>query len=123
VSNGELGNLEKVSHLVVPMMENRSFDHTLGCLMQDGLPEVRRLNGDVGPCSVASNTVNNQSPPSTDELLSAASRAIQQYTLHVSTSELQEKADQLQAAGVLGQQANSQIAVTYLRVGQTFGPG
>jgi hypothetical protein len=77
----------------------------------------------VGLCSVASNTVNNQSPPSTNELLSAATSAVQQFTLHVSISELQEKTDQLQAAGVLDQQANPQAAVTYLRACQTFGSG
>jgi phospholipase C len=47
-----LANLQGVQHLVVVMMENRSFDHMLGYLMQDGLPEVDGLTGDeynLGP--------------------------------------------------------------------------
>ena len=38
--------LEQVEHLVVLMMENRSFDHMLGYLMKDDMPEVRGLNRD-----------------------------------------------------------------------------
>lgn len=45
-------NLKKIKHIVVVMMENRSFDHMLGYLKRDGMPEVNGLNGDefnVGP--------------------------------------------------------------------------
>jgi phospholipase C len=38
--------LAQVEHIVVLMMENRSFDHMLGYLTQDGMPEVRGLAGD-----------------------------------------------------------------------------
>ncbi len=40
-----LGPLEKIKHLVVLMMENRSFDHMLGYLTNDGMPQVRGLVG------------------------------------------------------------------------------
>jgi phospholipase C len=39
------GNLGKVDHLVVLMMENRSFDHMLGHLAMDGRREVDGLRG------------------------------------------------------------------------------
>jgi phospholipase C len=44
--------LERIEHIVVVMMENRSFDHMLGYLMRDGMPEVNGLTGDefnLGP--------------------------------------------------------------------------
>ena len=41
-----LSNLRRIEHIVVLMMENRSFDHMLGYLKRDGLPEVNGLNGD-----------------------------------------------------------------------------
>jgi phospholipase C len=40
--NGPLGQIE---HIVVLMMENRSFDHMLGYLRNDGMPEVNGLVG------------------------------------------------------------------------------
>lgn len=39
-------SLSEIKHLVVLMMENRSFDHMLGYLMQADMPEVRGLNGE-----------------------------------------------------------------------------
>ncbi len=46
-------NLDKIKHLVVLMMENRSFDHMLGYLTADGVPEVDGLDperhGNEGP--------------------------------------------------------------------------
>jgi phospholipase C len=47
-----LARLAQVKHLVVVMMENRSFDHMLGYLKQEGVPDVNGLNGDeynLGP--------------------------------------------------------------------------
>src|ERR671922_50580 len=41
-----LARLRAVKHIVVLMMENRSFDHMLGYLKTDGMPEVNGLNGD-----------------------------------------------------------------------------
>jgi phospholipase C len=43
--NDALRRLRGVKHLVVLMMENRSFDQMLGYLMQDGMPEVNGLTG------------------------------------------------------------------------------
>jgi phospholipase C len=40
-----LANLEKVGHIVVVMMENRSFDQMLGYLQNDGMAEVEGLAG------------------------------------------------------------------------------
>jgi phospholipase C len=40
------GNLEKVKHIVVVMMENRSFDQMLGYLRLAGVPDVNGLTGD-----------------------------------------------------------------------------
>jgi phospholipase C len=37
--------LGRIDHVVVLMMENRSFDHMLGYLTRDGLPAVRGLEG------------------------------------------------------------------------------
>jgi phospholipase C len=37
-------SLKQVKHLVVLMMENRSFDHMLGYLTQDDMPQIRGLN-------------------------------------------------------------------------------
>ena len=42
-------NLEKIEHIVVLMMENRSFDHMLGYLKIDGVvPEVEGLTDEMG---------------------------------------------------------------------------
>jgi phospholipase C len=41
-----LQRLSQVKHLVVVMMENRSFDHMLGYLTQEGMPDVEGLTGD-----------------------------------------------------------------------------
>jgi phospholipase C len=38
--------LAQVEHIVVLMMENRSFDHMLGYLTQAGMPDMRGLTGD-----------------------------------------------------------------------------
>ena len=43
--NDALRRLRGVKHLVVLMMENRSFDQMLGYLMQDSMPEVNGLTG------------------------------------------------------------------------------
>ncbi len=43
---GDLGALQQINHIVVLMMENRSFDHMLGYLTRDGMPEVNGLKGD-----------------------------------------------------------------------------
>jgi phospholipase C len=42
----DIGSLRKIRHIVVLMMENRSFDHMLGYLRNDGMPRVRGLTGD-----------------------------------------------------------------------------
>ncbi len=42
----DIGSLSKIKHIVVLMMENRSFDHMLGYLMNDGMPDVNGLAGD-----------------------------------------------------------------------------
>jgi phospholipase C len=51
--------LQAIKHIVVLMMENRSFDQMLGYLMRDGLDQVRGLRGDESnpdergePCTV-----------------------------------------------------------------------
>ena len=47
-----LAALQKVKHIVVLMMENRSFDHMLGYLTTDGMADVNGLSGDefnLGP--------------------------------------------------------------------------
>jgi phospholipase C len=41
----ELDRLQKIKHIVVLMMENRSFDHMLGYLRQAGMPDVEGLTG------------------------------------------------------------------------------
>jgi phospholipase C len=41
-----LERLRSIKHIVVLMMENRSFDHMLGYLKKDGMPEVNGLDGD-----------------------------------------------------------------------------
>ena len=42
------GNLSKIDHIVVLMMENRSFDHMLGYLKLDGvMPEVEGLEASM----------------------------------------------------------------------------
>jgi phospholipase C len=46
VSAADLGPLGQIDHIVVLMMENRSFDHMLGYLMRDGIPEVDGLTGE-----------------------------------------------------------------------------
>jgi phospholipase C len=40
-----LDRLREIKHIVVLMMENRSFDHMLGYLKQFGMPEVNGLDG------------------------------------------------------------------------------
>jgi phospholipase C len=40
-----LGRLNGIKHIVVLMMENRSFDHMLGYLTRTGMPEVNGLAG------------------------------------------------------------------------------
>jgi phospholipase C len=42
----DLGPLAQINHIVVLMMENRSFDHMLGYLEQGGMPEVDGLTGE-----------------------------------------------------------------------------
>jgi phospholipase C len=47
-----LDRLAQIKHIVVLMMENRSFDHMLGYLTTAGMPEVNGLKGDefnLGP--------------------------------------------------------------------------
>jgi phospholipase C len=46
MSDMSLARLAAVKHIVVLMMENRSFDHMLGYLMRDGMPDVNGLTGD-----------------------------------------------------------------------------
>src|SRR5437588_9341599 len=46
MTSAELGPLGQIKHIVVLMMENRSFDHMLGYLTNDGMPEVEGLKGD-----------------------------------------------------------------------------
>jgi phospholipase C len=41
-----LERLKQIKHIVVLMMENRSFDHVLGYLKTDGMPEANGLTGD-----------------------------------------------------------------------------
>jgi len=41
----DLERLTQIKHIVVLMMENRSFDHMLGYLKQAGMPEVDGLEG------------------------------------------------------------------------------
>jgi phospholipase C len=42
----DLGHLAQINQIVVLMMENRSFDHMLGYLKRDGMPEIEGLTGD-----------------------------------------------------------------------------
>jgi phospholipase C len=44
-AGSDLGALGQIKHIVVLMMENRSFDHMLGYLKLDGMPEVNGLTG------------------------------------------------------------------------------
>jgi phospholipase C len=44
-ASDELARLHQIKHLVVLMMENRSFDHMLGYLSRDGMPDVNGLSG------------------------------------------------------------------------------
>ena len=44
-ANSNTGPLDAIKHIIVLMMENRSFDHMLGYLTNDGMPEVRGLAG------------------------------------------------------------------------------
>jgi phospholipase C len=56
VPGGPNDNLEKIDHIVVLMMENRSFDHMLGYLKLEGInPDVDGLDATM------SNSHNNQS--------------------------------------------------------------
>ena len=41
-----MAGLDQIEHIVVLMMENRSFDHMLGYLRNDGMPDVNGLVGD-----------------------------------------------------------------------------
>jgi phospholipase C len=41
-------NLAKIEHIVVLMMENRSFDHMLGYLKMDGMADVDGLDAEMG---------------------------------------------------------------------------
>ncbi len=43
--DGDLERLKQIKHIVVLMMENRSFDHMLGYLKQAGMPEIDGLEG------------------------------------------------------------------------------
>jgi len=45
VSDEALDNLKKIKHIVVLMMENRSFDTMLGYLQLDGMDQVKGLRG------------------------------------------------------------------------------
>ncbi len=45
MSDEALERLNEIKHIVVLMMENRSFDQMLGYLTNDGMPEVRGLTG------------------------------------------------------------------------------
>jgi phospholipase C len=45
-SSDDLARLSQIKHIVVLMMENRSFDHMLGYLKTAGLPEVNGLSGE-----------------------------------------------------------------------------
>jgi phospholipase C len=46
-SEAALERLQKINHIVVLMMENRSFDHMLGYLKEAGLPDVEGLSPDM----------------------------------------------------------------------------
>jgi phospholipase C len=49
VADTDAQNLSKIDHVIVLMMENRSFDHMLGYLKLDGtLPDVDGLEADMG---------------------------------------------------------------------------
>ncbi len=37
--------LSKINHFIVLMLENRSFDHLLGSLKKNGLPDIEGLAG------------------------------------------------------------------------------
>ena len=45
-TDGALERLRSLRHIVVVMMENRSFDHMLGYLRQEGMTDVDGLRGD-----------------------------------------------------------------------------
>jgi phospholipase C len=45
MNQSDVGLLAQIDHIVVLMMENRSFDHMLGYLTKDGMPEVDGLTG------------------------------------------------------------------------------
>jgi phospholipase C len=44
-ADDDLNRLKQIKHIVVLMMENRSFDHMLGYLKRSGMPEVNGLEG------------------------------------------------------------------------------
>jgi phospholipase C len=44
-ADDDLNRLKQIKHIVVLMMENRSFDQMLGYLTHNGMPEVRGLDG------------------------------------------------------------------------------
>ncbi len=45
-ATGDLEALQQINHIVLLMMDDRCFDHMLGSLTQDGMPEVDGLKGD-----------------------------------------------------------------------------
>ncbi len=46
MTNGDgLAQLQQIRHIVVLMMENRSFDHMLGHLSLEGMADVNGLTG------------------------------------------------------------------------------
>jgi phospholipase C len=51
-----MAGLEQIEHIVVLMMENRSFDHMLGYLRNDGMPDVNGLVGDESNLDAAGTT-------------------------------------------------------------------
>jgi phospholipase C len=51
----DIGPLRDIEHIVVLMMENRSFDHMLGYLRNDGMPDVNGLVGDESNLDTANN--------------------------------------------------------------------
>jgi phospholipase C len=44
-ANDDFSVLQEIKHIVVLMMENRSFDHMLGYLKTNGMPDVNGLSG------------------------------------------------------------------------------
>lgn len=44
-TSADVKRLGEIRHIVVLMMENRSFDHMFGYLKRSGMPDVRGLEG------------------------------------------------------------------------------